>query len=472
MKQFLAKLKEFWAKFNEKMAPVWAVMKNRWFKFSVIALIYILWFVVWSRNLWFLIGVPIIFDIYITKFIARLVRWDKHKEKKRKNKLYREIFSWVDAIVFALAFASIINIYIFQMYTIPTSSMEKTLLVGDYLYVSKVTYGPRMPQTPLSLPLMHHTAPWGSKSYSEAIQRPYKRLAGLRDVERGDIVVFNFPAGDTVILKRQNETYYDIVRQFTESYGERRGREIMNQQYEVVSRPVDKREHYVKRCVALPGDTLTIEHSNLYINGKLQDYIPNQQFVYTVQTTSPLGQRVFENLGISPDDIYYTRTTGTYTMPLTKVAAAQLERMNNVTKVTKTETLESHLAIFPNNANYQWSEDNYGPLWIPTKGATVALTTENLPLYERIIKNYEGNTLEVRDGVIYINNQEAQEYTFKMDYYFMMGDNRHMSADSRYWGFVPEDHIVGTPSFVWLSLDKHKPFPSNIRWERMFRAHK
>ena len=465
MKKFCAKIKKF-------LAPVLKVMSNRWFKFAALSIIYILWFVVWSRNLWFLIGVPILFDIYITKYVAKLIRWDRHKERKRKSKIYREIFSWVDAIVFALAFASIINIYIFQMYTIPTSSMEKTLLVGDYLYVSKVTYGPRMPMTPLSLPLTHHTSPWGSKSYSEAIERPYKRLAGLRNVEKGDVVVFNFPAGDTVILERQNETYYDIVRSFTNTYGERRGRELMNKQYTVVSRPVDKREHYIKRCVALPGDTLTIKNSELYVNGKLQDYIAKQQFVYTVKTSSPLGNRIIERLGVSSEDIYYTAANGTYIMPLTKSAVAELERLSNVLSITKTENTEPNMAIFPNNATYEWTEDNFGPLWIPYKGATVSLTMENLPLYERIIKNYEGNALEVKDGAIYINGTPVEEYTFKMDYYFMMGDNRHMSADSRYWGFVPEDHIVGTPSFVWLSMDKYRSFPSNIRWERMFVNHK
>ncbi len=448
------------------------IFGNRWFKFGLVALLYTLLFVVWSRNLWFLIGLPIIFDLYITKRIQRLIRWEKHQERKRANKLYREIFSWVDAIVFALAFATIINIYFFQMYTIPTSSMEKTLLVGDYLYVSKATYGPRMPQTPLALPLMHHTTPWGTKSYSEAIQRPYKRLAGRRGVEKGDIVVFNFPAGDTVILERQNETYYDIVRQFTTAYGPVKGREAMNKQYSVVARPVDKREHYVKRCVALPGDTLQITHSILTINGEEQNYIANQQYIYFVETSAPLGNRVFEKLGIAPDDIHYSPSTGSYVMPLTQQAKAYMEGLNNVVSVTKNESEEPFLAIFPNNANFPWTEDNFGPLWIPAKGATVELTTENLPLYERIIKNYEGHSLEVVDGKILIDGNQANSYTFEMDYYFMMGDNRHMSADSRFWGFVPEDHIVGTPRFVWLSLDKYKPFPSNIRWNRMFRAHK
>lgn len=447
-------------------------LKNRWVKFSAVAIIYTLWFVVWNQNLWFLLGLPVIFDIYITKYLARLVRWEKHEERKRKNKTYREVWSWIDAIIFALVFAWLINIYIFQMYTIPTSSMEKTLLVGDYLYVSKATYGPRVPNTPLSLPLMHHTTPWGTKSYSEAIKLPYKRLAGLRGVERGDIVVFNFPAGDTVILERQNETYYDIVRQFTSTYGEKRGRELMNRQYHVTSRPVDKREHYVKRCVAVAGDTLQVQKGVLYVNGTEQDYIDNQQYIYFVQTSSPLSRKSIERLGVSPDEVHYAASAGIYTMPLTESAVEMLSGMSNVVSVTRNESTEPYLAIFPNNVNYPWTEDNFGPLWVPSKGATVALSVENLPLYERIIKNYECHDLRVEDGKIYIDGVERTDYTFEMDYYFMMGDNRHMSADSRYWGFVPEDHVVGTPSFVWLSLDKYKPFPSNIRWERMFKAHK
>ena len=202
--------------------------RNKWVKFAIVAIIYVLWFVVWSESLWMLLGLPIIFDIYITKFLARLLRLDKHKARKQTSKVYKEVWSWIDAIVFALIFATLINTYVFQMYQIPTSSMEKTLLVGDYLYVSKATYGPRLPNTPLSLPLMHNTTPSGAKSYSEAVKWPYKRLAGRRGVERDDIVVFNFPAGDTVILERQAETYYDIVRQFTGAYGEKRGRELMN----------------------------------------------------------------------------------------------------------------------------------------------------------------------------------------------------------------------------------------------------
>ena len=448
------------------------IFSNKWVKFALVATIYVLWFVVWTKSLWMLLGLPIIFDIYITKFLARLVKWDKHEERKRNNKTYREVWSWIDAIVFALVFATLINTYFFQMYTIPTSSMEKTLLVGDYLYVSKATYGPRLPQTTLSLPMMHNTTPWGTKSYSEAVKMPYKRLAGRRGVERGDIVVFNFPAGDTVALERLNETYYDIVRSFESSYGPVRGRELMQKQYTILSRHVDKREHYVKRCVAVAGDTLQIVASQLFVNGQPTNYSTEQQYIYFVQTTSPIGQRVFDRLGIAKDDIHYSASSGLYAMPLTEANVEVLKGMSNVVSVTKNETTESYLAIFPNNERYNWTEDYFGPLWVPQKGATVALTVDNLPLYERIIKNYEGNDLRVDGDTIYINGKPATEYTFQMDYYFMMGDNRHCSADSRYWGFVPEDHVVGTPSFVWLSMDKYKPFPSNIRWSRMFKNHK
>ena len=285
-------------------------------------------------------------------------------------------------------------------------------------------------------------------------------------------MVFNFPAGDTVILERQNETYYDIVRQFTSAYGEARGRQLLEKQYNVVARPVDKREHYVKRCVALPGDTLHIEHGVLYVNGVEQNYIDDQQYIYFVQTSSPLSAKAIERLGVSPDDLHYSASSGIYAMPLTNKAVEMLEGMQNVVSVTRNESTETFSAIFPNDDSFTWTEDNFGPLWMPSKGATVELTTANLPIYERIIKNYEGYDLEVEGDDIFIDGEKTDKYTFAMDYYFMMGDNRHMSADSRFWGFVPEDHIVGTPSFVWLSLDKFKSFPSNIRWNRMFKNHK
>lgn len=455
------------------MSKIVSLIKNRWFKFSVVAIIYILWFVVWSRNLWMLLGLPIIFDIYITKLLNRFIG-EPYKKRKEKSKGFRELMGWVEAIIFAAVVATVINTYIFQMYKIPTPSMEKSLLVGDYLCVSKIAYGPRMANTPLSFPLVHNTMPFsssGKKSFSEAISRPYKRLAGRGSVERGDIVVFNFPAGDTVLLENQAVTYYDYLRDYQAMYGEKAGREKLAQHYTIISRPVDKREHYVKRAVALPGDSLEIRHSQLYINGRYAEPIDGRQYVYFVTINgTPISNQAFEKMGIAKDDILFDRENQRYQLPLTDKNLRTVQSMNNVVSVEKYESTQPMHYIFPNEGNFGWTEDNFGPLWIPKKGATVELTTENLPLYRRIIDVYEANELEERDGKIYINGNEATSYTFKMDYYFMMGDNRHNSADSRFWGFVPEDHVVGRPSFVWLSIDKDKRFPKNIRWNHMFRS--
>lgn len=446
------------------------IFKNKWVKFGLVSVIYTLWFVVWSRNIWMLLGLPVIFDIYISKYIYRLLRIDKHKARKAASKTYRETWSWISAIVFAVVAASLIHIYVFQMYKIPTSSMEKTLLVGDYLYVSKLAFGPKMPNTPLSLPLVHNTMPFsktGAKSYSEAVKRPYKRIAGFSDVKRGDIVVFNFPGGDTVILEDPGAYYYDVLKQYQASYGEKRGRDILHKNFHIISRPVDKRENYVKRCVAAPGDVLEINSSVLYINGEQSADIPGLQLWYNIKISgNPFSRSFIESLGLSSEDYHYDRATQTYIMALTENNLAKISAMSNVISATKEESMLGAGRTFPQGTT--WDEDNYGPIWIPAKGSTVELTTDNLPLYERIISIYEGNELEVKNGIIYINGAVADSYTFGMDYYFMMGDNRHNSLDSRFWGFVPEDHIVGRPSMVILSTNKEKKFPSNIRRNRLF----
>jgi signal peptidase I len=342
--------------------------------------------------------------------------------------------------------------------------MEKTMLVGDYLYVSKVTYGPQMPNTPLAFPFVHHTMPFSTtkKSFSEAIKWPYKRLKGLREIERDDVVVFNFPAGDTVLLENQGVTYYDVLREYQREYGLQRGREELERNYTIISRPVDKRENYIKRCVAIAGDTIRIENTTLYVNGKEQGEIPEKQYCYSIETSSPLSAYAIEQMGI-------TEMSGNgnfYFSPLTKSMVEQFKAMNNVTKI---EPYIAEDECFPYSDRYAWTADNMGPLWIPKAGASIALNEDTWPLYERVIDVYEDNDVEVRDGHYYINGEEATSYTFKMDYYWMMGDNRHNSADSRYWGFVPEDHIVGKASFIWLSTDKSKSFPANIRWNRLFK---
>ena len=452
------------------MEKIKAILRNKWFGFIFWSLLYILWFVIWTGNLWLLLGELVIVDLYFTHFLSRLIG-RRNREWCRRSPTYKFIYEWVNAIVFATVVASLIHIFVFQMYVIPSSSMESSLLIGDYLYVSKVAYGPQMPNTPVSFPFVHHTMPFSQtkKSFSECIRWPYHRLKGLRSIERNDVVVFNFPAGDTVLLQRQDATYYDVLREYQRTLGARAGREKLFRDYTVITRPVDKRDNYVKRCIALPGDTIRIEHSEVWVNSEPQREIPGRQYNYYVRTDgTTINPELFGQMGIAQSDILYD--AGTYFLPLTDENVERLRSLRNVREIVRYEATGADPDIFPNSESYPWNVDNFGPLWVPRKGATVALTEANLPLYRRIIETYEGNRLEVSDGQIRINGEPADSYTFAMDYYFMMGDNRHNSLDSRYWGFVPEDHIVGKPSFVWLSLDKEKSFPANIRWNRIFRG--
>jgi signal peptidase I len=444
------------------MEKIKNILKNRYFLFALSTSIFILW-VIWIGNYWLLLGIPIFVDYHIT----RKVNWTFWK--KRGVKKQTALVEWVDALIFAVIAATLIRMFFIEAYTIPTSSMEKSLLVGDYLFVSKVSYGPKLPNTPLSFPFAHHTLPLtkNTKSYLEWIKRPYKRLAGFGDIKRDDVVVFNYPEGDTVIVQFQsNRSYYSVVREI--------GRERVLRDYDIVVRPVDKRENYIKRCVAIAGDTLTVSRGQLYINGQKQEPIEKMQYNYIIRTNgTSINSKILDDLKIAKDDRFFNPAGGIYEMPLTTEAYDRIRELNNVHSVLKHENTNPTMmtkAIFPHSPNYPWTEDNFGPLWIPKKGTTVDIDTKNLPLYERIIKHYEGNKLNVIDNIIYINDQPATSYTFKMDYYFMMGDNRHNSADSRFWGFVPEDHIVGKASFIWLSLDKDKRFPANIRWNRAFKG--
>ena len=435
-------------------------LKNRWVRLATASLIYILLCVVWTGNLWMLLGLPLIYDYFISRLIHRHIGL-RNKALCEKYPLWKSIYGWIDAVVWAVVAATLIHLFVFQLYKVPTSSMEKTILIGDYLYVSKLSYGPQVPNTPIAMPFVYNTMPiTGGKSYSEAITWDYHRLKGLKKIKRNDVVVFNFPAGDTVLVENQAVTYYDVLRSYQQTYGAQEGRRRLNEDYTVIARPVDRRENYIKRCVAIPGDTIRITDGQLFVNGKEQEYVASQQYIYFVHTTAPLTAYTLKKLGI-------TEVSGSapyYYMSLTDEAAEQLQQLSIVTNVVRYNAQESSEDVFPNDSAYKWTQDNFGPMWIPAKGATVTLTMENLPLYRRIIEQYEGHTLATEGEQIIIDGEPTTQYTFAMDYYWMMGDNRHNSADSRFWGFVPEDHIVGKASFIAFSKGE-----DGIRWNRLFK---
>jgi len=376
---------------------------------------------------------------------------------------------WADAISFAVILATIIRAIYIEAFTIPTSSMEKNLMVGDFLFVSKVNYGSRIPNTPIFFPFAHHTM-WFTekvKSYSELIQLPYARLPKFQDVKRNEAVVFNFPAGDTVVVQHQDQVYYQMVRDY--------GRKMLWQKFDIIDRPVDKRENYIKRCVGLPGDKIQIKNADLFVNGEAAFVSEGLQYSYFVKTDGK-GFNKDQLLERDITEVRMTPMNGIFEMNLTSENLAYIEALPQVEKVERKSKpigfYQSHEnyknPIFPNTDTTAWTEDNFGPIKIPYAGQEVSLTLENLPMYDRIIRVYEGNDMKVKDGKIFINGEETNSYTIQMNYYWMMGDNRHNSQDSRFWGFVPEDHIVGKAVFIWLSLDPNRSWFNKIRWSRLF----
>ena len=462
--------------------------RKQWIKFFVVLVLYLI-FLLWLKSWLGLVVIPFIFDVYITKKIP----WTWWKNSK--NSMVRSVMSWVDAIVFAGVAVYFVNLFFFQNYVIPSSSLEKSLLVGDYLFVSKMSYGARIPQTPLHLPMTQHTIPGlNCKSYLEWPQWEYKRVKALGEVQLNDIVVFNFPAGDSVAVNVPAEDIYRLSYQAGKELtnpidfskldaAQQRmvydhyyqvGRKYLNENKamygEIVARPVDRRENYVKRCVGLPGQTLQIKDRVVYLDGVANKEPDNVQYRYWVKVNKPIPEDLAHELGISQEDLaYYFAQEKAYNIPLTEKAKAALLARKDIVSSIEYVPGDDAGGLYPVNKLTGWTTDNYGPLWIPKKGETIDLTLDNLPMYERCIHAYEGNDLQVKDGKIYINGKETNQYTFQMDYYWMMGDNRHNSADSRFWGFVPEDHIVGKPIFIWLSLDPDRGwFDGKIRWNRLF----
>ena len=464
-------------------------MKVQWTKFIVVLALYLL-FLYWVKSWWGLLVVPFIYDVYITKKI----RWQWWKDAEAP---VRFVMSWVDALVFALVAVYFINLFVFQNYVIPSSSLEKSLLTGDYLFVSKVSYGPRIPQTPLTMPLTQHTFPIiNTKSYIEFPHWDYRRVKGLGNVKLNDIVVFNYPAGDTICTELPYQTeYYSMVYGFGQQiFEQNNGGPIdlntLNKQQQhdyfeqvyalgrqyvasnpvefgsIDSRPTDRRENYVKRCVGLPGQTLQIKNRIVYLDGKPNKEPDNVQYTYYIKLKQHIPDDLMKELGISMEDLGSLNQRGC--MPLTKATAKALAAHKDIVESIRINTDATVGDLYPLNAVTNWTRDNYGPIWIPAKGKSINLDMNNIAVYERPIRVYENNELKIKNNQIYINGRLAKSYTFKMDYYWMMGDNRHNSADSRYWGFVPEDHIVGKPIFIWWSSDPDRKGLGGIRWNRLF----
>jgi signal peptidase I len=417
-------------------------------------------FVAWvawddAKSWGWIILLPIILDAFTTRYI----NWGFWKKYKDTNPALFKLCSWIDAIVFALVAVYFINLYLFQNYQIPSSSLEKSLRVGDFLFVSKMSYGARVPNTPLSMPLMQHSWPaWlgGGKSYCTNPQWPYKRLRGWDTPKKGDIVVFNFPTGDTVCLKMQNPDYYTLCHYY--------GKQVVEQRKDVFGdisvRPVDRRENYVKRCVGEPGDSLQVIESRVFTKAAAGEWTeePEREGVqlnYIIETDGHLLSKSYlDKIGVSEDD-RMTIEPGVYHFPLTQKMLSEMSKNEHIVRIS----VESERAggdMYPLGAT-TWTRDNYGPIYIPRKGDRLLITEANYPIYRRIAEAYEHQAMRI-----------GEVYEFRMDYYWMMGDNRHNSADSRYWGFVPEDHIVGRPVFIWLSVEKDRPWgKGHIRWNRI-----
>ena len=416
------------------------IVKEKLGKFFKIIL-FIVFTIIWSIFVYLIEGewlyfVPLILGDVIFWETISWQFWKKKKKKKKKVK--SEIRSWFDAIIFAVIAATILRTFLIEAYTIPTPSMEKSMLIGDFLFVSKVAYGPRVPMTPLAVPLVHHTIPFtNKKSYSEIIKIPYYRMKGLGHIERNDCVVFNWPA-------------------------------------ETLGRPIDKKENYVKRCVGMPGDKIEIVDGILKVNDQFSTKSDGikKQWHFKVQTKgSGLNPKIlYEKYDITEGG--YGKNRNEYILTLTEENAIAIKGFSNVIslkkKLDKKNIYKEY--IFPNNKKYKWNADQYGPIVIPKKGDSIKLNLTNINLYRDIIERYENNILKVIDDKILINNKVVEQYIFKMNYYWMMGDNHHNSADSRFWGFVPENHIVGKALFIWMSWDKNAKGINKIRWDRLFKS--
>jgi signal peptidase I len=423
-------------------------------RFFTATVVLLLW-VWWTRFFWMLILVIFLFDACFTGYLGRYIKGIP------LSRAVRRAFDLLATVLAAMLLAVFLKHFVVDVFSIPSSSMEKVIHVGDYILVSKLSYGPRLP---VRLHVGRLLFPGYNPDSNPDFQ--YRRLQGFTTVKNNDIVVFNFPEGDTVLSDvDETKTYYTLIREG--------GAEVRDKGIETRFRQVDLRENYIKRCVGIPGDMIQVIHGNAYVNGERETVLPERQFNYFMTTEiSGIDSLLTKDFGVSSYDINYNPYNGIYELPLTRSAYEALLKEPFINGLRRHENANAALSnpqVFPSDPEYWWTEDNFGPIVVPGKGMTVSLNERNLALYNRIITAYERNNLSIQDGIILINGIPSVSYTFCMDYYFMMGDNRHNSNDSRFWGFVPEDHIIGKAWLVWLSVDNKNKGLSKIRWVNMFK---
>lgn len=381
------------------------------------------------------------------------------------NSSLKKTVEWLSYILLASVFSLGIKTLFIEAYKIPTPSMEGSLKAGDYIFVSKLAYGPKLPNTPLSWPFLPNYLANGRKTYAEKPYKTYKRLKGYSRVKHGDVIVFSFPEGDSMIVQYPGQNYYSLIRQY--------GRDYIKSNFDIISHPVDRRENYIKRCIGLPGDTIQIRNGKVYVNDDIVPFLPEQKFKFYVKTDNEkLSDQLLDSLKILKNEVTYNPSTSLHVIYMTIAQSDSLKKVPAVRSIQRfiEPVLTFHnQEIFPHDPNYRWTNDLFGPIVVPAKGHTIKLNELTYPIYARIIEVYEENKVIKTNGNFFINGALSDKYTFKMNYYFVLGDNRHNSADSRHWGFVPEDHLLGKAVLIWLSSDPSNTFIGGLRKDRIFK---